>query len=678
MTYNLRIPGQFTERELWAIEEVAKLVPSDGVVVEVGSSLGMSSYVWAKNVHPSVTVYCIDVWENDPEYAQQLGEKYQTDYTLENFRSFTEKCPNIVTLPGFSPQDFAEWDKSIDVYCQNIDGPKTIIEEDINFWSQFVKPGGIICGFGYGEEFLDVKNKVDNLSQFYQVEPVIVEQFWCLVTDGNFERLNNVTKVKEIHGYEYELEIPEPPPLLAPGDFLQVSGKLKNISGRDWNIFVDDVEVMKIGIQIYEENKPGRQEFREVIGYDKLIYDAHIEFYFVLDTNQLQQGRIKLVFDLVAEGCYWFQEKGARSKTVEVQILPRTAGNLNKVGNQLKRKGKLAEAIGEYRRAIELNPHFSWSYYNLGDALAKQGNINEAIAEYRRAIAFNSNSALYFHSLGKVLAQKSELKEAANCYENSIKIKPDIYQKYQNLIPNSFRKLTKCKVCNSTSTYFGQTLVLNKYEVDYFQCSSCGFVQTEYPYWLEEAYARPITNSDVGYVRRNTICSKASDKIISELFKKDSSFLDYGGGYGLFVRMMRDLGYKFYWSDIYCQNLFAEEYNAEISDSNFYEMVTSFEVFEHFINPLEEIEKILKFSSNILFSTQLLPHSSAKPGHWHYYAPHEGQHISIYTPKALSIIADYFQLNLYSNSLSLHLITEKELSLPLVEKVFAIFSQHSF
>lgn len=71
MPYNLRIPGQFTERELWAIEALAKLVPPGGVVVEVGSFLGMSSYAWAKSVDPSVTVYCIDAWEKDAEYAQK-------------------------------------------------------------------------------------------------------------------------------------------------------------------------------------------------------------------------------------------------------------------------------------------------------------------------------------------------------------------------------------------------------------------------------------------------------------------------------------------------------------------------------------------------------------------------------------------------------------------------------
>jgi glycosyltransferase involved in cell wall biosynthesis/acetyltransferase-like isoleucine patch superfamily enzyme/predicted O-methyltransferase YrrM len=41
---------------------------------------------------------------------------------------------------------------------------------------------------------------------------------------------------------------------------------------------------------------------------------------------------------------------------------------------------------------------------------------------------------------------------------------------------------TQCKVCNSESHLFSQATLLNKYEVNYFQCSNCGFVQTEHPY----------------------------------------------------------------------------------------------------------------------------------------------------------------------------------------------------
>ncbi|MEH2458409.1 methyltransferase domain-containing protein [Nostoc sp.] len=221
--------------------------------------------------------------------------------------------------------------------------------------------------------------------------------------------------------------------------------------------------------------------------------------------------------------------------------------------------------------------------------------------------------------------------------------------------------MLKCKVCESDSVFLANTKILGKYEVDYFKCSNCGFVQTEEPYWLEEAYSEAIARTDVGLVFRNNNLSRQAAHIIFRIFNHEAKFLDYGGGYGLFVRMMRDLGLDFYWIDKFCTNLFAKgfEGNEYVGDS--YELVTAFEVFEHFVNPIEEIENILKFSRTILFSTELLPENNPKPNEWWYYAPHDGQHISIYTLKTLSLIAKKYNLNLYSNGFSLHLLTEQKL-----------------
>ncbi len=222
--------------------------------------------------------------------------------------------------------------------------------------------------------------------------------------------------------------------------------------------------------------------------------------------------------------------------------------------------------------------------------------------------------------------------------------------------------LLKCKVCKSDLYTFAQGILLGKYEVDYFQCSNCGFIQTEEPYWLEEAYSDAIARTDVGLVFRNNNLSRQAAHIIFNLFNHDAKFLDYGGGYGLFVRMMRDLGFNFYWSDKFCTNLFAKSFELDESVNDSYELVTAFEVFEHFVNPTEEIENILKFSRNVLFSTELLPENNPKPNEWWYYAPHEGQHISIYTLQTLSLMADKYDLNFYSNGSSLHLLTEKKLA----------------
>ena len=238
---------------------------------------------------------------------------------------------------------------------------------------------------------------------------------------------------------------------------------------------------------------------------------------------------------------------------------------------------------------------------------------------------------------------------------------------YNEIIPSVQKLLEalpmKCKVCEAESNKFPQATVLGKYNVDYFQCSNCGFVQTEEPYWLEEAYSEAIAATDVGLVLRNNALSQIAANLIFNLFNHEAKFLDYGGGYGLFVRLMRDLGFDFYWYDKFCKNLFAKGFESnEAADSENYELVTAFEVFEHFVNPIAEIENILKFSSNIILTTDLLPETNPKPNEWWYYAPHEGQHISIYTLKSLSIIAEKYELNLYSNGKSLHLITEKNIS----------------
>lgn len=226
----------------------------------------------------------------------------------------------------------------------------------------------------------------------------------------------------------------------------------------------------------------------------------------------------------------------------------------------------------------------------------------------------------------------------------------------------------KCKICTSESIKFANATVLNKYGVDYFQCQNCGFVQTEEPYWLEEAYSNAIASSDVGLVFRNTMFSKICSNIIFTLFNSEGKFVDYGGGYGLFVRQMRDLGFDFYWNDKFCENIFAKGFEAENATGE-YELVTAFELFEHFVNPIEEIDKLLKFSNNILFSTELLPKSNTKPDEWWYYSLQEGQHISLYTSKALSIVAERLGLKLYSNGTNLHLLTEKNILPSLFESL---------
>src|SRR5688572_15218026 len=120
-----------------------------------------------------------------------------------------------------------------------------------------------------------------------------------------------------------------------------------------------------------------------------------------------------------------------------------------------------------------------------------------------------------------------------------------------------------CKICAGTSEPFAVATVLEKHQVQYFVCSHCGFVQTEEPYWLEEAYSEAITRADIGLVGRNVLGSEQVKLLILAFFNDRGKFLDYGGGYGMFVRLMRDAGLNFYLYDQYCENLFAKGFDVE-------------------------------------------------------------------------------------------------------------------
>src|ERR1043166_4375917 len=146
-----------------------------------------------------------------------------------------------------------------------------------------------------------------------------------------------------------------------------------------------------------------------------------------------------------------------------------------------------------------------------------------------------------------------------------------------------------CRVCGESSSAFGKAVVLRRYPVQYFRCERCGFIQTEEPYWLNEAYASPIADIDIGVVSRGFTMAKTAASVILALFDCNRQFVDYGGGYGLFVRVMRDAGFDFYNFDKYSPNLFARTFEAVEKPDRPYELATAFEVFEHLPRPSEDI-----------------------------------------------------------------------------------------
>jgi hypothetical protein len=217
-----------------------------------------------------------------------------------------------------------------------------------------------------------------------------------------------------------------------------------------------------------------------------------------------------------------------------------------------------------------------------------------------------------------------------------------------------------CKICDHSARLFGKGRILDKHLVEFYQCPQCGFMQTEQPYWLDEAYSSAITKSDIGLIGRNLQMMDVTKKLILMCFDPAGKFIDYGGGYGVFVRLMRDQGFDFFRHDPLCENLFAAGFEAQATAD--YELLTAWEVFEHLIDPIAEVKKMLEFSENILFSTLLLPKTPQPIGSWWYYGLEHGQHVSFLNAAALQIVAKKLGLKVQYSDGFIHLLGKKNIS----------------
>jgi hypothetical protein len=206
-----------------------------------------------------------------------------------------------------------------------------------------------------------------------------------------------------------------------------------------------------------------------------------------------------------------------------------------------------------------------------------------------------------------------------------------------------------------------QAKILKKYDVGYYHCSNCGLLQTEEPYWLEEAYGNAIADADTGLVQRNLYLSKLLSSLLYFAFDPKGKYVDVAGGYGMLTRLMRDAGFDFYWSDKYCENLLARGFEADAGMP--YTAITAFEVMEHVPDPLSFVAESMaqNKSRTMIFSTELFEGVPPKPESWWYYTFETGQHISFFQRKTLQAIARKLGLHCYSSGF-LHMFTDKKIN----------------
>ena len=210
-----------------------------------------------------------------------------------------------------------------------------------------------------------------------------------------------------------------------------------------------------------------------------------------------------------------------------------------------------------------------------------------------------------------------------------------------------------CPVCQASAPFLWSKQILGKYPANYHRCGDCGYTFIPSPTWLEEAYASALNVYDTGVLERNLRLRAIVSNWMRWGLPAEAKALDYSGGYGVFVRLMRDLGFDFLWQDRYAQNILARgfEHRGEKVD-----LLTCFEVLEHIEKPREFMRELRSLSPHLILSTELVPENLTPD--WWYLGPEHGQHIGFHTPRSLTILAESIGLRVVSHG-SWHLLAEK-------------------
>jgi len=200
--------------------------------------------------------------------------------------------------------------------------------------------------------------------------------------------------------------------------------------------------------------------------------------------------------------------------------------------------------------------------------------------------------------------------------------------------------------------------VLSRHAVSYYRCARCGLLQTEAPYWLDEAYREPIAAADTGLIQRNFSLAARLSAVLYSCLDPRGAYLDVAGGYGMLVRLMRDIGFDFYWHDQHCENVLARGFEAAGAGRKF-SALTAFEVLEHVPDPVRFVSDLLQQHDvrTLIFSTQTYA-GNLPPRDWWYYAFETGQHISFYQARTLATLAERLGLHFLSAN-GLHVMTDR-------------------
>lgn len=178
MTWH-RAPVQYSypilssEADSDAVRHLAKSLDPDSVVVEIGSCLGGSAKLMMDSNNTIRKLYCLDEgWKTGLSTGlpmmDLLREPWQLDRyptTYEFAKHYLSTDPRIQMIPCDSPYEVQWWSEMVDMVYEDSSHNNPQLRDNLQFWYQWLKPGGLYAGHDYGPNYPEVLAEVNALAE---------------------------------------------------------------------------------------------------------------------------------------------------------------------------------------------------------------------------------------------------------------------------------------------------------------------------------------------------------------------------------------------------------------------------------------------------------------------------------------------------------------------------------
>ena len=130
------------------------------------------------------------------------------------------------------------------------------------------------------------------------------------------------------------------------------------------------------------------------------------------------------------------------------------------LGNILQDKGKTADAIFMYNKAINCDKKYYKAYYNLANIYFEENKLYLAIENYKLTVKYNKEFAYAFYNMGCAYLELGQIRKAKYNFLKAVELKNTVPEFHYN-VAYVYKKLGKEKLAKQYLDNYNKLMLNN-------------------------------------------------------------------------------------------------------------------------------------------------------------------------------------------------------------------------